>query len=154
MPAAAEPLYIAVETFHPIQFRELQTAADRGGELVFSTIRATAAHSAQLVGYPGEVRTLDEGAKAPAGAVVLRLTWKNARDVTADITRQGREKFLGLVSVAPLLDHPEHQRLTAAVSAALLPDARRDALVRAETEKNLYLALKYAVREKQLPGKL
>src|SRR4051812_34174590 len=73
-PAAAEPLYIAVETFDPIQFRELQTAADRGGELVFSTIRATAAHSARLVGYPGEVRTLDEGAKAPAGAVVLRLT--------------------------------------------------------------------------------
>jgi hypothetical protein len=41
--------------------------------------------------------------------------------------------------------HPEHQRLMRMLTSAALPEAYRDAVVRTETEMNLYFALKLTV---------
>ncbi len=85
---------------------------------------------------------LEENAKAPEGASVLLLTWTDGRTVTADLTENGKNTYLGVVSRVSFLSHPDHKRLTRELRSAVMPYARSDTAVRTETEMNLYFALK------------
>lgn len=138
-----EKLYVTIDTFEPITFKDLRQSHVKKGEIVLSTLKDTAQASAKLAGVDAEVVVLDEDAKVPAGAPVLRLTWTDGRsNVTADLTENGRNHYLGVVSREPLLSHPEHMRLQREVDSAFPSHVRRDAVVRTETEANLYFALK------------
>ena len=146
--ASAGKLYVAIDTFDPIRFNDLRQARREAGELVLSTLKETAAASARFAGFTDEVIVLDEGAKAPAGARVLRLTWTQGSDVTADLTEHGKNYYLGVVSRKDVLMHPDHQRMLRAMTMNAHPDAAYDAQVRTKTEMNLYFALKQvAVRD-------
>jgi hypothetical protein len=141
--ASGEKLYVTIETFEPIEFNELRQSHVKKGEIVLNTLKDTAAASAQLAGLSADVVVLDDEAKAPAGAPVLRLTWTDGRrSVTADLTENGKNHYLGVVSRESLLSHPDHMRLQREVDFAFPSHVRRDAVVRTETEANLYFALK------------
>lgn len=142
-PASGGKLYVTIETFDPIKFNDYRHGRKQPGDLVLSTLKGTATASANLAGLNDEVVVLDEDVKAPEGAPVLRLTWTDGRrTVTADLTENGKNHFLGLVSRKTMLDHPEHKRLLRTVTSALLPEDRNDATVQVQTEINLYFALK------------
>lgn len=142
-PASGGRLYVTIETFDPIKFNDYRHGRKQPGDLILGTLKGTAADSARLAGMDDEVVVLDEDAKAPEGAPVLRLTWTDGRrTVTADLTENGKNHYLGVVSRKPMLDHPEHQRLLRTVTSALLPEDRNDATVQVQTEMNLYFALK------------
>lgn len=147
-PAATTPaveagkLYVVIEAFDPIRFNDLRHARREAGELVLSTLKETAVASAKFAGFTDEVIVLDEGAKAPEGARVLRLTWTNGSDVTADLTEQGKNHYLGVVSRKDVLMHPDHARMVRALTMTAHPDAAYDVGVRTKTEMNLYFALK------------
>jgi hypothetical protein len=145
-PATGGKLYVTIETFDPIKFNDYRHGLKQSGDLVLSTLKETAAASAKLAGLNDEVVVLDDDVKAPAGAPVLSLTWTDGRKtVTADLTENGKNHFLGVVSRKDMLLHPEHLRLTRTLTSAALPEAHRDAVVRTETEMNLYFALKLTV---------
>ena len=142
-PAAGRKLYVTIDTFDPMKFDELRYARSESGEIVLSTLKATAAASAKFAGLADEVVVLEENAKAPAGASVLCLTWTDGRrTVTADLTENGKNSYLGVPSRISFLSHPDHKRITRELRSAVMPDASSDAAVRAETEMNLYFALK------------
>lgn len=143
--APAGKLYVAIDTFEPIKFNTYRYGRAQPGDLVLSTLKATAAASAKLAELSDEIVVLDEGASAPAGARVLRLTWTDGRNtVTADLTENGHNHYLGVVSRKEIPDHPEHQRLLRTVMSAVTADAQNDATVQVRTEMNLYFALKLA----------
>jgi hypothetical protein len=145
-PASGGKLYVTIETFDPIKFNDYRHGLKQSGDLVLSTLKETAAASAKLAGLNDEVVVLDDDVKAPAGAPVLCLTWTDGRrTVTADLTENGKNHYLGVVSRKDMLLHPEHQRLMRMLTSAALPEAYRDAVVRTETEMNLYFALKLTV---------
>jgi len=145
-PAFGGKLYVTIETFAPIKFQELRYSRTKSGEMILSTLKETAAISAKFAGLNDEVVVLDDDVNAPEGAPVLRLTWINGRGtVTADLTENGKNHYLGVVSRKDMLLHPDHPRLTRMLTSAGVPDAYRDAVVRTETEMNLYFALKLTV---------
>lgn len=139
---ATPKLYVTIEATDQIRFHEMRQARTQRGDLVLSTLRQRAVASAELAKLEGEVVVLDEKEMAPAGASVLRLSWPNRGTVTADLTENGKNHYLGVVSRKSLLDHPDHKRLQRDLDVATRPDAFHDANVRVDTEANLYFALK------------
>lgn len=148
IPTVERKLYVSIDTFDPIRFDRLRHARSEPGEIVLSTLKATAAASAKFAGLADEVVVLEEDAKAPEGASVLRLTWTGGRTVTADLTENGRNFYLGVPSRMSFWSHPDHKRLASELRSAVMPDASSDAAVRAETEMNLYFALKMTVNRR------
>lgn len=142
-PAPAPKLYVTIATFEPIRFQDYRLARKQRGDLVLPTLRQTAASCAKLAGLPNEIVVLDEDAPPPPNAAVLRLTWTDGSStVTADLTEQGKNHYLGVASRYSMFDFPEHKRLTRALTAAALPDDRNDVSVATEAELNLYFSLK------------
>lgn len=140
-------LYVTIDALEPMEFRHQRRALADGSELILTTLRDSAAAQARFAHYDGEVVVLDEKAKPPASTQVLRLTW-TADAVAAELlpVSGGKAINLGIVSGLPLAQHPDYDRMYAEVSRQTLKDARRDALMRAETQMNLYLALQRAGR--------
>ena len=148
-PAPPEKIYVTIETFDPIKFHELRQSRVASGELVFSTLTATAATSAKLAGVPAEIVVLDEGVAAPKGATVLRLTWTDGRStVKADITENGKNHYFGVVSNQPISIHPDYVRLRRAMDLAPRQEEANDATVRSTTEAHLYFALKWVAERR------
>lgn len=144
-PAPASPgkLYVTIETFEPIKFNDYRHGLRQPGDLVMSTLQATAAHSAKLAGLDSEIVVLAEDVPAPVGASVLHLTWTDGnKTVTADLIENGKKHFLGVVSRKEIVDHPERERLLRTVNAAVPPEEHNDITVQTRTEMNLYFALK------------
>ena len=147
-PASDGKLYVVIETFDPIKFEDLRHSRGSSGELVLSTLKETAAASAKFAGLNDEVVVLDEEVKAPKGAAVLRLTWTNGRSVTADLTENGKNHSLGVVSRMDTLLHPDRMRLMRTLQSAGTQQDYRDATIRTETEMNLYFGLKMTVERR------
>jgi len=142
-PASDGKLYVVIETFDPIKFEDLRHSRGSSGELVLSTLKETAVASAKFAGLNDEVVVLDEDVEAPKGAAVLRLTWTDGgRAVTADLTENGRNHSLGVVSRMDTLMHPDRMRLMRTLQSAGTQQDYRDATIRTETEMNLYFGLK------------
>jgi len=146
-PARHPTLYVTIDALEPMEFRHQRRALADGRELILTTLQESAVAQARFAGYGGEVVVLAEKAKPPASAPVLRLTW-TAETVAADLLPVGGAKAinLGIVSGLPLTQHPDYDRMHAEVSRRTLKDERRDALLRAQTQMNLYLALQRAGR--------
>lgn len=142
---ARETVYVTIEYFDPIRFDRMRYALMTGEELILSTLKSSAMEQARFAAYTGEVVVLDEKAKAPDGATVLTLTW-NGQAVAADVVQKGRSKYLGIVNRLPLSYHPDFTRMRQTIDHAGLPDAHRDAVMRAEVQMDLFMALKYLVR--------
>lgn len=142
--ADSPKLYVVVETFEPIAFENLRQGRKESGDLVLGTLRNTATASAEFAQLPDQVVILNEKENAPENAPVLRLTWTDGRGtVAAELIENGKKYNLGIVSREPLLSHPDYNRLKRQLDmAAMQADARHDAVVRTETEMNLYAALK------------
>lgn len=149
MPAPSEKIYVTIETFDPIKFHEFRQSRVASGELVFSTLTATAANSAKLAGLPAEIVVLDEGVAAPKDATVLRLTWTDGRStVKADLTEKGKNHYFGVVSAQPISIHPEYARLRRAMELAPNREEANDAGIRSTTEAHLYFALKWVAERR------
>jgi hypothetical protein len=142
---SSDTVYVTIENFDPIRFDRMRYSLMTGDELILATLKGSAAEQAHFAGYPGTVIVLDENAKPPAGATVLTLTW-NGNAVAADVNQAGKGKYLGIVNRLPLSYHPDFKRLQQSIDTAGVPDARRDAALRAEVQMNLFLALQYLVR--------
>lgn len=146
-PARHSTLYVIIDALEPMEFRHQRRALADGSELILTTLQESATTQARFAGYGGEVIVLAEKAQPPASARVLRLTW-TGETVAADLLPVGGTKAvnLGVVSGLPLTQHPDYDRMHAEVSRHTLKDERRDALLRAQTQMNLYLALQRAGR--------
>lgn len=147
-PAPTAPiLYVTIDALEPMEFRHQRRALADGSELILTTLQETAAAQARFAGFEGSVVVLAEKAKPAAGANVLRLTW-TSEAVAAELLPGdgGKPINLGIVSGLPLTQHPDYDRMHAEVSRHGLKDKRRDALLRAQTQMNLYLALQRAGR--------
>ncbi len=146
-PARHPTLYVTIDALEPMEFRHQRRALADGSELILTTLQESATTQARFAGYGGEVIVLAEKAQPPASARVLRLTW-TGETVAADLLPVGGTKAvnLGVVSGLPLTQHPDYDRMHAEVSRHTLKDERRDALLRAQTQMNLYLALQRAGR--------
>lgn len=140
-------LYVTIDALEPMEFRHQRRALVDGSELILTTLQETATAQARFAGFSGEVIVLADKAKPPASARVLRLTW-TAETVAADLlpVDGGKAINLGIVSGLPLTQHPDYDRMHTEVSRHTLKDERRDALLRAQTQMNLYLALQRAGR--------
>lgn len=151
--AASEPLadapdgtlYVTIDTLEPMEFKHYRRARADGRELILSTLKMTADAQARFAGYPGGVVVLDEDAEPPAGAPSLRLTW-GEEAVTAELITDGKPRYLGVVNRNPLSEHPDFNRMRREIDRSGSSDRKRDAIVRAETQMNLYRALKLAAR--------
>lgn len=153
-PSSASPatssvpvIYVTIDALEPLEFRHYRRALGDGSELILTTLKQSAAEQARLAHCAGEVVVLDEKAAPPAKSPVLRLTW-TADAVAAELLPAdgGKAINLGIVSGLPLTQHPDYDRMHAEVSRQGLKDHRRDALLRAQTQMNLYLALQRATR--------
>lgn len=153
-PSSASPatssvpvLYVTIDVLEPLDFRHYRRALGDGSELILTTLRQSAAEQARLAHCAGEVVVLDEKAAPPAKSPVLRLTW-TVEAVAAELIPAdgGKAINLGIVSGLPLTQHPDYDRMHAEISRQGLKDHRRDALLRAQTQMNLYLALQRANR--------
>lgn len=140
-----ETVYVTIEYFDPIRFERMRYGLMTGDELILATLRDSAAEQARFAGYAGTVIVLAENAKPPAEATVLRLTW-NGNAVGADVTQAGKGKFLGVVNRLPISYHPDFMRMQRSIDTAGVPNARRDAALRAEVQMDLFQALQYLVR--------
>ncbi len=153
-PSSASPatssvpvLYVTIDSLEPLDFRHYRRALGDGSELILTTLKQSAAEQARLAHCAGEVVVLDDKAAPPAKSPVLRLTW-TAEAVAADLLPAdgGKAINLGIVSGLPLTQHPDYDRMHAEISRQGLKDQRRDALLRAQTQMNLFLALQRANR--------
>lgn len=151
--ATGEKLYVAIEYFDPAAFDRLRYSALTGDEVILSTLKATAATQAQAAGYNGEVAVLDDGAKAPEGAPVLRLTWGIAAGVTVDLLEGGKSTYLGIAGRLPLTAHPDHDSMQRRLDKALMPASHQDEALRVRTEMELFTALQYVVEYRQKSSK-
>lgn len=144
---SAPVLYVTIDALEPLDFRHYRRALVDGTELILTTLKQSAAAQARLANCPGEVVVLDEKVTPPAKSPVLRLTW-TAEAVAAELfpADGGKAINLGIVSGLPLTQHPNYDRMHAEISRQGLKDHRRDALLRAQTQMNLYLALQRATR--------
>lgn len=140
-------LYVTIDALEPMEFRHQRRALADGSELILTTLQESAAAQARFAHYNGEIVVLAEKAKPPASARVLRLTW-TAEAVAAELlpVDGGKVINLGIVSGLPLTQHPDYDRMYAEITRHTLKDARRDVLLRAQTQMNLYLALQRAGR--------
>jgi len=145
---SGDRLYVTIAYDDPIGFARFRLAQAGGAELILTTLKDSAAEQARFAGYAGEVVVLDENAKAPEGAPVLLLNW-NRDDVTASVTLNGKENYLGVVSRAHLSDHPDYKAMRAEIERNRLRAERRDAELRAATRMQLYQGLKYFVLARQ-----
>ncbi len=143
--AAGDAVYVTIENFDPIRFDRMRYALMTGDELILSTLKSSATEQARFAGYTGTVNVLDENAKPPAGATLLTLTW-NGNAVSADVTQAGKSKYLGVVNRLPISYHPDFKRMQLSIDTAGVPNARRDAALRAEVQMDLFQALQYLVR--------
>jgi hypothetical protein len=142
---AGETVYVTVEHTDYIQFNDLRYALTTGDDLFMTTLKASAAAQATFASYAGTVVVLDENVKPPSGATVLRLTW-TPKVVSADVTQGGKNKYLGVVNSQPISYHPDYMNMKRSIDSAGLPDARRDAALRADLQMYLFKALQYFVR--------
>jgi hypothetical protein len=149
---AVEKIYVSIDYSDPLHFERMRLAQAGGAELILSTLKASAAEQARFANYPGEVVVLDEKDKAPDGAKGLLLYW-SAGNVTATLLQGGKEKYLGVVSRAPLSDHPDYIRMRQEIQKNGLRAEHRDAELIAATKMNLYQALKYLVIAQQKAAK-
>ncbi len=138
-------LYVTIDTLEPMEFKHFRRARADGRELILSTLKMTADAQARFAGYPGGVVVLDEDTEPPEGAPSLRLTWAEEA-VTAELITGGKPRYLGVVNRNPLSEHPDFNRMRREIDRSGSTDRKRDAIVRAETQMNLYLALKLAAR--------
>jgi len=144
--APGEKLYVAIDYFNPIQFELMRYSWLSGEEIILNTLKATAAAQARAAGYTGELAVLEENAQAPEGAAVLRLTWVKGGNVTADLTQNGRNQYLGVVNRTPIAFHPDHDQMQRRLNHALLAEEHRDMVLRVATEMDLFVALRYVVK--------
>ena len=142
--ASGETVYVTIEYFDPIRFDRMRHALTTGDDLILVTLKDSAAEQARFAGYTGTLIVLDEKTKPPVNATVLTLTW-NERDVAASVTQAGKSKYLGIVNRQPISYHPDYMHMRQLIDSAGLPDARRDAALRAEVQMDLYKALEYLV---------
>lgn len=139
-----ETLYVKADSPDLIWFRHYRLAEVDGTELILDTLKKSAVDQARFARYPGAVAVLDDDAKIPAGAAVLVLTWSDGV-VSATLQRDGKGKELGPVSRTPLSNHPDYTRMRQYLDRGT-PEERRDASLRANTQKNFYQALRLAQR--------
>lgn len=144
---AVPVLYVTIDALEPLDFRHYRRALGDGSELILATLKQSADAQARLAHCAHEIVVLDETAAPPAKAPVLRLTW-TADAVAADLLPAdgGKTINLGIVSGLPLTQHPDYDRMHAEISRQGLKDHRRDAILRAQTQMNLYLALQRVTR--------
>ncbi len=147
--AVASPLHVEIRAQDPISFHQFRHGLADGEELILSTLRMNADQQAQFARYPGDVVVLGENETAPADAPVLRLTWAEGGDVTADLLMppDRKAKFLGVLSRSPLSEHPDYKEMRRKIDQSGSSDRKRDATVRAQVQLELYLALLRAKRE-------
>jgi hypothetical protein len=146
--AAADTVYVQIDTFDPIAFDRMRYARDNGDELILNTLKKEAAAQAKYAELNYNVVVLDDAAAPPKGANVLRLTWANG-EVLAELISpaNAKPKFLGVVSRTSISYHPNGSQMLRDVDRAGLRDARRDASLRAQTQMHLYLGLQRVARE-------
>ncbi len=138
---AAEPVYVKIESNQMIWFEHYRYSEANGSEeIILSTLKQTAVDQARFAGYPGAVIVLDDGAKVPEGAPVLLLTW-NGETVNATLIRGDRETSLGVVSRSSTSTHPDYANMRQFLDKGPHLE-RRDAVLRANTQMNLYVALR------------
>jgi hypothetical protein len=146
--SAESTVYITMHTSEPMQFERRRYGDDTGQELIHSTLVQSAAEQAEYAELKRKVIVVPEGEAAPAGALELRLHWGNGV-VTAEVVDgvSPKPKYLGVVSRTELSYHPNGQKMISRVHRAGLRDVRAEALMRAQVEMNLYLALQRVARE-------
>jgi hypothetical protein len=146
-PKVEQVLYVTVDSLDPVQFDRGRNARETGQELIVATLKNKAAQEAALVHLNRRVIVLDDGVKAPVGAAELRLTWTGG--VTADLFngKDAKSKYLGVVSHTPLSFHPNFKAMQTDIRSHTMPDEHHDALLRADIEMYLYIALQRTARE-------
>lgn len=144
---ATEALYVKIDSADILSFHHYRRALVDGRELLLATLKQTAADQARLANYPGKLVVLEDDAEVPEGAPELLLYW-NGSDVSAALRRGSRERALGVVSRTPLANHPDYAQMRAAMNQGSVNE-RRDAVLRSEVQRDLYQALRVALRYRE-----
>jgi hypothetical protein len=137
--AARQTLYVSLAVADSVAFAQHCYALTTGTELYLSTLKQKAAEEAK---FDGEVIVLETGATPPLGANVLRLNW-SLSGVVAEFFDGSRStpRNLGNVSATPLRFHPNFSAMHPDLFQPS-SDGRSDAVVRARTRMDLFLALR------------